>query len=46
MTAGLDLVTQDAHLDQGLAAIDWSKSSWETPTVIYVPLDDDTDPEA
>jgi predicted nucleic acid-binding protein len=46
VTAGLDLVTQDAHLDLGLAAIDWSKSPWETPTVIFVPIDDDTDTEA
>ena len=44
--AGLDLVTQDAHLDQGLAAIDWSDSPWETPTVVFVPADDDTDPGA
>lgn len=44
--AGLDLVTQDAHLDQGLRAIDWSTSRWETPTVVFVPVDDDNEHDA
>ncbi len=41
--SGLDLVTQDAELDKGLATIDWDNSPWETPTVVFVPVHLDPD---
>lgn len=33
-----ELVTQDQHLAEQLAGIDWSGTSWKPPTVTYVPV--------
>lgn len=46
VVSGLDLVTQDAHLERELGEIDWSTSPWVAPAVVLVPVDGDPSRES
>jgi predicted nucleic acid-binding protein len=43
---GHELVTQDRRLATEISDVDWSCTAWNAPEVIYVPVDDDADPES
>ncbi len=41
-----ELVTQDRRLATELNQVDWSLTAWNAPEVIYVPVNDNADPES